>query len=132
MEISYINYQKIYGGNIIPNNSFKKYSSNASSRITYFTSNRISKVENAEILLNVFSATCEIAELLYNQDQLIAKQNDDTSTRASETVGPHSVSYVNKSNLQSQRIMKSNELEQECYKICSRYLAQYGLMYRGR
>ncbi|MBR1386305.1 MAG: hypothetical protein IJ568_05705 [Bacilli bacterium] len=132
MEITYINYQKIYGGNIIPNNSFKKYSSNASSRIAYFTSNRVSKVENAEILLNVFSATCEIAELLYNQDQLIAKQNDDTSTKASETVGPHSVSYVNKSNLQSQRIMKSNELEQECYKICSRYLAKYGLMYRGR
>ena len=132
MEINYINYQKVYDGNIIPVSSFIKYSGKASSRINYYTSNRINEVEDEKILNDIFFATCEIAELIYKQDDLKNKQDDNNSTIASETVGPHSISYVDKSNLQSQRIMKYNELETECYNICCRWLARYGLMYRGR
>jgi len=119
-------YVEVYGGISIPDTSFKKIMINASSKVNYYTFNHITELDD-----NIKNATCEIIELLFNQNQLIAKQDDDTSTVASETVGVHSKSYVNKSSLQSQRILKSDELEQECYKICLKYLSRTGLMYRG-
>ncbi len=127
--IDYSYYTSYYGDSSIPESSFYKYSMNASSRIHLYTSNRI-KDENF-ITDDIRNATCEIANLLFSQDELIAKINDDTRAKSSETVGPHSVSYENKSSLQSQRILTSKELEQECYSIALRFLAHTGLMYRG-
>lgn len=126
--VDYEYYSKIYGGSSIPESSFNKYSLKASSKVNHYTFNRIN---DSNIDDNIRNATCEIIDLLVSQDQLIAKQSDDTLTKASETVGPHTVSYVNKSNLQAQRILNSNDLEKECYKICYTYLADTGLMYRG-
>lgn len=132
--VDYEYYQNTYGGTSIPSASiFNQYSLKASSKVNYYTSNRIdADIMSQESLGdNIRNTTCEIAELLYSQDQLIAKLNSDTSIKASETVGPHSVSYVNKFSLQSQRILSNNELEKECYKICYINLVQTGLMYRG-
>lgn len=128
----YSDYKSEYEGSIIPKDSFNSFAMQASSRVDYFTNGRID-MENIDdaILIKAIFATCEIAELLYNQNQLKQKQDDDKSTLASETVGPHSKTYVNKSNLQSQRILNSYELENESYKICLRYLFSTGLMYRG-
>ena len=128
----YSDYKSEYKGIIIPKDSFDSYAMKASSRINYFIFNRIN-LETIEdsILIKVIFATCEIAELLYNQEQLIQKQNDDKITIASENVGPHSKTYVNKSNLQAQRILNNKELEKEGYNICLKYLSRTGLMYRG-
>lgn len=129
----YSDYKSEYKGNIIPDeNSFNSYAIKAISRVDYFTSGRID-INNIEesVLSKLIFATCEIAELLYNQEQLIQKQNDDKATVASENVGPHSKSYVNKSNLQAQRILNNKELDKECYNICLKYLSRTGLMYRG-
>jgi len=118
------NYIEDYSGSIIPHNSFNDYARKASSRIDYFV------INPSKDNIKIVSATCEIAELLYTQDQLIAKLNDDKSSVASETVGPHSKTYVNKSNLQNQRILNQIELETEIYHICLRYFARDGLMSR--
>lgn len=131
--VTYEYYQNTYGGTSIPSASFNKYSLKASSKINHYTSNRINEeIMNQEPLGdNIKNTACEIAELLYSQDQLIANLNNSESIKASETVGPHSVTYVNKFNLQSQRILTSDELDKECYKICYTNLVQTGLMYRG-
>lgn len=128
----YSDYKSEYEGIIIPKESFNSFAMKASSKVNYFTFNRID-IENIEddILVKVIFATCEIAELLYEQNQLRQKLYDDKSTIASETVGPRSVTYVNKSNLQSQRILNDEELDNESYNICLKYLSRTGLMYRG-
>lgn len=126
--IDYEYYSKIYGGSSIPESSFNKYSIKSSSQINLFTSNRIS---NDNITEDIKNATCEVAELIYSQEMLINKIEDDSKEVASETVGPHSKSYVNKSNLKSQRILTKEELNKECYRICYTYLANTGLMFRG-
>lgn len=125
--VNYNYYKDTYGGSSIPESSFKNIIIEASSKVNHYTSSRIT----AEILNEqIQNTTCEIAELLFNQKELITHLNDDTS-KASETVGPHSVSYLNKSTIQSQQILSKKELEIECYRICYRYLVHTGLMYRG-
>lgn len=120
-------YNQIHKESGIPSDSFKKYSIQASSRVNKYTFN---KINNENIDDNIRNATCEIIDLLFNQDQLKSKQEDD-KLKVSETVGPHSVTYVNNSNSREKRILNSQELEKECYKICYTYLVSTGLMYRG-
>lgn len=124
--ITYLEYMNDYDGKIIPQSSFDIFAKQASRKVNYYTFNRIIEIDN-----NVIFAACEIAELLYEQNQLKLRLNDDNNIVASETVGPHSKTYVNKSNLQSKSILSNKELEQECYNICLRHLGSTGLMYRG-
>lgn len=128
----YSDYKSEYEGIIIPKDSFDSFAMKASSKINYFTFDRIN-MENIkdDILVKVIFATCEVAELLYEQNQLRQRLYDDKSTIASETVGPRSVTYVNKSSLQSLRILTDKEIDNECYNICLKYLSRTGLMYRG-
>ena len=126
--VKYDYYTNSYGGSSIPESSFKKESIKASSKVNYYTKNRI---DNDILNDNIRNTVCEIAELLYEQEQLIEKQNNNTLDVASETVGPHSKSFVNKSNLQAQRILTKEELEYQCYLICYEHLVSTGLMFRG-
>lgn len=130
--VEYSDYKSEYKGILIPKDSFDSFAMKASSVVDYYTFNRIN-IETIEdtLLTKVIFATCEIAELLYEQNQLKENQNDDKSIVASETVGPHSKTYVNKSNLQSQRILNKKDLDVECYNICLKHLSRSGLMYRG-
>jgi len=130
--IKYSDYRSKYKGILMPEDSFKNFAIKASSKINYFTFDRINIDNLNENHLNkVIFATCEIAELLYEQYQLKQNQNDEKNTIASETVGPHSKTYVNKSNLQAQRILNNDQIDNECYAICLKYLSRTGLMYRG-
>lgn len=126
--IDYNYYSKVYGGSSIPESSFDKYSTKSSSQINLFTSNRITDDNITESIKN---AVCEVAELIYNQEMLVNKIEDDSKEVASESVGPHSKSYVNKSNLKSQRILTKEELNKECYRICYTHISSTGLMFRG-
>lgn len=126
--IDYNYYSKVYGGSSIPESSFDKYSIKSSSQINLFTSNRITDDNITESIKN---AVCEVAELIYNQEMLVNKIEDDSKEVSSETVGPHSKSYVNKSNLKSQRILTKEELNKACYRICYTYISNTGLMFRG-
>lgn len=130
--IKYSDYRSKYKGILMPEDSFKNFAIKASSKINCFTFDRINIDNLNENHLNkVIFATCEIAELLYEQYQLKQNQNDEKNTIASETVGPHSKTYVNKSNLQAQRILNNDQIDNECYAICLKYLSRTGLMYRG-
>ena len=91
--VNYEYYTKAYGGSSIPESSFKEHSINASNKINRYTSYRIT---NENIDNNIKNTACEIANLLFVQKQLKNKLDDDKSSKASETVGPHSISYVNK------------------------------------
>lgn len=64
-------------------------------------------------------ATCAVAEIVH--EEYMQKDEDQVS---SETVGPHSVSYVKK-------IKTADEFEKEKLKIAKRYLFGTGLIYRG-
>lgn len=126
--VNYEYYSKNYGGSSIPESSFLKKSIEASSKVNYYTSNKITE----DILNdNIKNATCEIAEFIYSQDILKEKVLSDEKIKASETVGPHSITYVNNKNYQEKRILSSKDAEYECYKICCKYLINIGLMYRG-
>lgn len=128
---TYDHYGSVYLGDVIPSESFEKYNIEATTLINYFTSNRIKETDNA-LPENIQDACCEIAELLYKQQKLSNKiMNDDGKQVASETVGPHSKTYVNNSNIQKERLLSEQELEKECYRICLRHIASTGLMYRG-
>lgn len=121
-------YYNNFYGTLIPESDFNKKASEASSKVNYYTLNRITK----DILDdNIRNATCEIAELIYSQDILKEKVLNDDKIKTSEAVGPHSIGYANNKTLQEKYVLTSDELENECYKICYRYLANTGLMYRG-
>lgn len=126
--VDYEYYSKNYGGSSIPESSFQKKAIESSSKINYYTQNRI----NEDILDdNIRNATCEIADFIYSQDILKEKVLSDDKIKASETVGPHSVGYVNNKTFQEKQVLSDDELDYECYKICYRYLINTGLMYRG-
>lgn len=120
-------YSKNYGGSSIPESSFKEKVIEASSKINYYTSRRIT-LNNLND--DIKDATCEIAELIYSREKSLEDLNDNNIV-ASETVGPHTISYANKSALQEKRILSDEQIEKKCYEVCYRYLANTGLMYRG-
>lgn len=125
--IDYDYYVNNYGGSSIPESSLKNMSVRASACVNKHTYNRITEemLDN-----NIKNCTCEIADLLYSQDIKKLKIEDNKMV-ASETVGKHSKSYVNNSNLIDKQILSESELETSCYKICYKYLVSTGLMYRG-
>lgn len=131
--VTYSDYVNDYKGILIPENIFDNYAMQASSIVNYYTFDRCDESNiSKNDLIKVTFATCEVADILYKQDQLKSNIDDNESSIASEAVGPHSVSYVNKSNLQSQRILNKKELDKETYSVCLKYLSRTGLMYRGR
>ncbi len=129
--VDYEYYQNIYEGSSIPESSFKKMVIKASEKINYYTQDRINENNITDKIRNT---ACEIAELLFEQESLKEKliNYDETNKEiASETLGPRSVSYVNKSSQQANLIKSKEELEKEVYKICYQSLVHTGLMYRG-
>lgn len=125
--IDYDYYVNNYGGSSIPESSFNNFAIKASARINKYTFNRITDevIDN-----NIKNCACEIADLLYSQD-IKKLKIEDIKMVASETVGKHSKTYVNNSNLIDKQILSDSELETSCYKICYKYLVSTGLMYRG-
>lgn len=125
--VDYDFYIDNYEGSSIPESSFKNMSIKASA---YVNKNTYNRIKESNIDNNIKNCTCEIAELLYSQE---TKKNviENNKVVASETVGTHSKSYVNNVALLDKQILTNSELETSCYKICYKYLATTGLMYRG-
>lgn len=125
--VDYKFYTNTYEGSSIPESSFNNFALIANTYVNKNTFNRITeeKVDNF-----VKYCICEIAELLYSQEK---KKNTIMENKivSSETVGPHSKTYVNNSSYIDKDILTESELETKIYKICYRYLATTGLLYRG-
>ena len=103
--VDYEYYSKNYGGSSIPESSFQKSVIEASSKINQYTSNRINETILDD---NIRNTACEIAELIYSQSILKEKIISDDKSKASETVGPHSVTYVNNKTFQEKEISLNN------------------------
>lgn len=129
---NYEYYMVDYKSELVPQESFDKLMIKATSRVNYFTSNRISSstLEDENISTQVQNCVCEIIELLYTQEQLKEALVEKKQVQ-SETVGPISKTYSNNLNLISQRILNDTELDESIYQICVTYLGHTGLMYRG-
>ncbi len=125
--VDYEYYSKIYGGSSIPESSFENLSVRASAYINKYTYNRINDDNTSE---KVKDCTCEIAEFLHSQDKKIKSIENDKIV-ASETVGPHSKTYVNNTSLLDKHIYTDEEVDKKTYKICYKHLVSTGLMYRG-
>lgn len=117
-------YSKEYNGTLIPEKSFSKISVEASQKINYFTQNRI--VEETEVIKYT---TCLIADEIMKNENLKNTISNDKEV-ASESVGPHSVSYVNKATIQKEQIKDDITLNRCLYNICLENLPNE-LMYRG-
>lgn len=129
--VDYNYYSNTYKGTTIPQNSFYNMAIQASSKVNLFTYSRIK--EESQITDDVRNATCKVAELLFNQENLKNKISQDSKTSgdiASESLGPHSITYVNKSTIQKEQVLSGNALDKECYLICYEYLIMTGLMDR--
>ena len=124
--VDIIYYADKYKGTDIPTSLFDEYAMKASSRVVYFTTKSIKEITD-----DIRNATCEIAELIYSQDTLKKRLLNGEKEKASETVGPHSVTYVNMSSTIGKNVLTQNELEKECYKIYLRHLSHTGLCFRG-
>lgn len=121
-------YSETYLGEKIPQENFEKLSLRASAEVRKNIYDR----DISEYDKDVQMATCSVAELLYEQQEIKDKIQDENNKEvASETVGPHSKSYVNKSSLLDKRILSSDEMSKNVYNECLKYLAFTGLMYRG-
>lgn len=117
-------YSKEYNGTLIPEKSFPKISVEASQKINYFTQNRI--VEETEVIKYT---TCLIADEIMKNENLKNTISNDKEV-ASESVGPHSVSYVNKATIKKEQIKDNITLNRCLYNICLENLPNE-LMYRG-
>lgn len=117
-------YSKEYNGTLIPEKSFPKISVEASQKINYFTQNRI--VEETKVIKYT---TCLIADEIMKNENLKNTISNDKEV-ASESVGPHSVSYVNKATIQKEQIKDNIALNRCLYNICLENLPNE-LMYRG-
>ena len=117
-------YSKEYNGTLIPEKSFPKISVKASQKINYFTQNRI--VEETEVIKYT---TCLIADEIMKNENLKNTISNDKEV-ASESVGPHSVSYVNKATIKKEQIKDNITLNRCLYNICLENLPNE-LMYRG-
>lgn len=125
--VDYNFYTNTYEGSSIPESSFNNFALKAS---TYVNKNTFNRITEEKVDSFVKYCICEVAELLYSQEK---KKNTIMENKivSSETVGPHSKTYVNNSSYIDKDILTESELETMIYKICYRYLATTGLLYRG-
>lgn len=125
--VDYEYYKDTFLGNKIPNESFNKLAKDASRKLNYFTLNNIIEVNDL-----IKNTTCSLAELIYeNENNKKLLLDNDEKVIASETVGPHSINYVNKTTIQDKQIKTQQELDLELYNTCLEYLGETGLMFCG-
>lgn len=132
--MSYVNYNYYtnnFYGTLIPETNFNKKALEASSKVKYFTSN---KIDRNNISDDIKNATCTIAELLYKQEKMkdsITNQIDENKKIASETLGPRSITYSDNTQEISKMILSDSDLNKKILQICREYLSNTELMYRG-
>lgn len=110
--VDYTYYTEQFGGQSVPEAAFFALSKKASGYLDYVTFNRLRKLQNPPD--EAKDACCALLELLYKAEE------EGGKAIASETVGKHSVSYV-----------EQESIKQQMYSLASQYLAHTGLMYRG-
>lgn len=107
-------YKSQYYGDLIPQEKWHKYSYRAKAKVDLLTFGRTAKMDHLTPEVN--SCVCAIAEYLFNDDMI------NNGMISSESTDGHSVTYVQKTNIQKESDIKLIAIE---------YLANTGLMYPG-
>ena len=108
--VDYNYYSENYGGSSIPESSFDKKAIEANNKVNYYTFNRINKSNMNDDIRNTI---CQVAELLFEQEELknkVKQSSIENKEITSETLGPRSITYANKTNIQANQIMSEEEL----------------------
>lgn len=125
--VDFTYYTGTYLGDEIVSADFPRLALRASAVIDRITFNRVAAVVEAGTDLEnidlIKMATCAVAEQIQTNDTLAANNSGNVGIK-SESVGAHSVTYIENSNL---TLSDDERLE----KAAALYLAQSGLMYRG-
>ena len=117
MYADYDFYIETYQGNLITSvEDFNRMSTEASS---YLDSITLGGISPSDISSRIKLATCAVAEVCFMQFT-----NEQKKEISSETVGPHSVSYVKKSK-------SYEDYQKEKMSKAKLYLATTGLLYCG-
>lgn len=130
MIVDYDYYIHTFDGDLVPEESFDKFSLKAEQTVMI----RILGKDYSSHILEVKNAICEILEIYYNQKLNKDKMNELTNNNSiitSEKVGDYSRSYGNV-NLQELKSITSNEyIESEINDSLERNLLLTGLLYQG-
>lgn len=114
-------YANVFYGNKIAEKDFYSYALRASQFLDYYTRGKAK--DNAE-LENIKLACCAVAECIFIGDSAVNNVNG----LKSETVGSYSVSYETR----KEKIETAQATRAECIAVAREYLADTGLLYRGR
>lgn len=120
---TYEYYRDEFGGTAIPEELFQRCMNHASRQMDYFTFNRITESEVADI---VRDCACEMAEAVY--EVRFKGRDADGKVRKSENIDGYSVTWLTE---QKDGEDADTLLRGKLYGICSTYLMHTGLMYRG-
>lgn len=113
-------YVEEYGGRKLNEYDFTGYANRASDYIDYVTLGRAAAYDDAKNALK--RCCCALADQMEDHDVIRAEVS--AGAVASETVGPHSVSYRSIADLKAEQKKALDE-------IISMYLLPTGLLYRG-
>ena len=124
MIADYEYYRDTYLGSLLTEENFPKYALRADSYLDLLTTGRYEKdclPEKAGEAVKM--AECAIAELCLNLEQA-ELQSDAAWKVQSEKVGNHSVQFRNNAEI-------AEQTERQIRDTASRYLARWGLLFRG-
>ena len=127
--IDYNYYNTTFGGTLIPQNKFTKYATESSNKVR----NAIMNKDITGFETQVKTATCMVAESLYNQDQKKLKIETTISGSSplitSEKVGDYSRTMASPSVSELDTLIK--ETDSEIDEILDDCLLMTGLLYNG-
>ncbi len=124
MAADYEYYRDTYLGSLLAEENFAKYALRADSYLDLLTTGRYEKDCLPEKAVEaVKMAECAIAELCLNLEQA-ELQSDAAWKVQSEKVGNHSVQFRNNAEI-------AEQTERQIRDTASRYLARWGLLFRG-
>ena len=117
-------YRETYFGDLLTAENFAKYASRADSFLDELTTGKYECDRLPQKAVEaVKMAECAIADLCLNLEQA-ETQSDAAWKVQGEKVGNHTVNYRNSAEIVEQT-------EKQIRKVAERYLARWGLLYRG-
>lgn len=111
-------YVKEFGGSLIDEASFSSCAKKATVYIDSCINRKVSESDE-ELYQKLQDVSCDLAESYFNYSK-----QESGKVMASETVGPHSVSYAVSAKSEA-------EMKKELNAKTNMYLAKTGLLYRG-
>lgn len=130
-------YTAMFYGNLIPDDSYAKYSDKAYDKLNMITYDNITEetMLDESLAKKVKKAECAIAEMLYELDQINSASGVDASGKGkivkSESAGSVSKSYDVSKSVVENTVTSINDIDKSVYTVIKGYLYNTGLLYAG-